>query len=146
MMKYFVTSVILSGIENQLIQKTILILRTNKEEFGAFEIISHSRNFCEKWHSPVSFLCNRIFFLEWGVSFIFFLYPEMSILRCSPPPGGYYLTSAYGAMALIKNFQEEQAARVLSSEARNTLHQWHRRRTAQRAAPTVDDFQVSRLT
>ncbi|KAG8015021.1 Ras and Rab interactor 2, partial [Nibea albiflora] len=55
--------------------------------------------------------------------------------------GGYYLTSAYGAMALIKNFQEEQAARVLSSEARNTLHQWHRRRTAQRSAPTVDDFQ-----
>ncbi|XP_060904191.1 ras and Rab interactor 2-like isoform X1 [Labrus mixtus] len=55
--------------------------------------------------------------------------------------GGYYLTSAYGAMSLIKNFQEEQAARVLTSEARNTLHQWHRRRTAQRAVPTVDDFQ-----
>ncbi|KAF3851862.1 hypothetical protein F7725_005217 [Dissostichus mawsoni] len=55
--------------------------------------------------------------------------------------GGYYLTSAYGAMALIKNFQEEQAARVLSSEARNTLHQWHRRRTTPRSAPTVDDFQ-----
>ncbi|XP_077575754.1 ras and Rab interactor 2-like isoform X2 [Stigmatopora nigra] len=60
--------------------------------------------------------------------------------------GGYYLTSAYGAMALIKNFQEEQAARVLSSEARNTLHRWHRRRTAQRSsAPTVDDFQVADL-
>ncbi|XP_062243503.1 ras and Rab interactor 2-like isoform X1 [Platichthys flesus] len=55
--------------------------------------------------------------------------------------GGYYLTSAYGAMALIKNFQEEQAARVLSSEARNTLHQWHCRRTAQRSVPSVDDFQ-----
>uniref|UniRef100_A0A3Q3WGI7 Uncharacterized protein n=1 Tax=Mola mola TaxID=94237 RepID=A0A3Q3WGI7_MOLML len=55
--------------------------------------------------------------------------------------GGYYLTSAYGAMALIKNFQEEQAARVLSSEARNTLHQWHYRRTAQRSVPSVDDFQ-----
>uniref|UniRef100_A0A3Q3RPY4 Ras and Rab interactor 2 n=1 Tax=Mastacembelus armatus TaxID=205130 RepID=A0A3Q3RPY4_9TELE len=55
--------------------------------------------------------------------------------------GGYYLTSAYGAMALIKNFQEEQAARVLSSEARNTLHQWHRRRTNQRSVPSVDDFQ-----
>ncbi|XP_017578131.1 ras and Rab interactor 2 isoform X1 [Pygocentrus nattereri] len=55
--------------------------------------------------------------------------------------GGYYLTSAYGAMSLIKNFQEEQAARVLSSETRNTLHQWHRRRTAQRTVPSVDDFQ-----
>ncbi|XP_030628296.1 ras and Rab interactor 2 [Chanos chanos] len=55
--------------------------------------------------------------------------------------GGYYLTSAYGAMSLIRNFQEEQAARVLSSETRNTLHQWHRRRTAQRTIPSVDDFQ-----
>ncbi|XP_056147675.1 ras and Rab interactor 2 [Lampris incognitus] len=55
--------------------------------------------------------------------------------------GGYYLTSAYGAMSLIRNMQEEQAARVLSSETRDTLHQWHRRRTSQRSAPTVDDFQ-----
>ncbi|XP_015218678.2 ras and Rab interactor 2 isoform X2 [Lepisosteus oculatus] len=55
--------------------------------------------------------------------------------------GGYYLTSAYGAMSLIKNFQEEQAARILSSETRNTLHQWHRRRTTQRITPSVDDFQ-----
>ncbi|KAJ8360096.1 hypothetical protein SKAU_G00166210 [Synaphobranchus kaupii] len=55
--------------------------------------------------------------------------------------GGYYLTSAYGAMSLIKNFQEEQAARVLSSETRNTLHQWHRRRTTQRFVPCIDDFQ-----
>lgn len=63
-----------------------------------------------------------------------------------PASGGYYLTSAYGAMSLIKNFQEEQAARVLSSEARNTLHQWHRRRTAQRTVPSVDDFQVPTAT
>ncbi|KAF7670402.1 hypothetical protein LDENG_00166910 [Lucifuga dentata] len=55
--------------------------------------------------------------------------------------GGYYLTSAYGAMSLIRNFQEEQAARVLSSETRDTLHQWHRRRTTQRSTPSIDDFQ-----
>uniref|UniRef100_A0A3P9Q9B1 Ras and Rab interactor 2 n=1 Tax=Poecilia reticulata TaxID=8081 RepID=A0A3P9Q9B1_POERE len=55
--------------------------------------------------------------------------------------GGYYLTSAYGAMSLVKNFQEDQAARVLSSETRDTLHQWHRRRTTQRSAPSIDDFQ-----
>uniref|UniRef100_A0A4W5NZ96 Ras and Rab interactor 2 n=1 Tax=Hucho hucho TaxID=62062 RepID=A0A4W5NZ96_9TELE len=55
--------------------------------------------------------------------------------------GGYYLTSAYGAMSLIRNFQEEQAARVLSSETRNTLRQWHCRRTTQRTAPSVNDFQ-----
>ncbi|XP_020350770.1 ras and Rab interactor 2 isoform X1 [Oncorhynchus kisutch] len=55
--------------------------------------------------------------------------------------GGYYLTSAYGAMSLIRNFQEEQAARVLSSETRNTLRQWHCRRTTQHSAPSVNDFQ-----
>ncbi|XP_038187286.1 LOW QUALITY PROTEIN: ras and Rab interactor 2 [Arvicola amphibius] len=55
--------------------------------------------------------------------------------------GGYYLTSAYGALSLIKNFQEEQAARLLSSEARDTLRQWHKRRTTNRTIPTVDDFQ-----
>uniref|UniRef100_A0A4W3K243 Ras and Rab interactor 2 n=1 Tax=Callorhinchus milii TaxID=7868 RepID=A0A4W3K243_CALMI len=56
--------------------------------------------------------------------------------------GGYYLTSTYGALSLIKNFQEEQAARLLSSETRNTLNQWHKRRTtSNRTAPTVEDFQ-----
>lgn len=62
-----------------------------------------------------------------------------SVCSC---PGGYYLTSAFGAMSLIRNFQEEQAARALSSETRDTLHQWHRRRTTQRSAPSIDDFQV----
>ena len=56
--------------------------------------------------------------------------------------GGYFLTSAYGALWLIKNFQEEQAAQLLSSEARDTLRQWHRRRTTNRTVPSVDDFQV----
>ncbi|KAM5218421.1 ras and Rab interactor 2 isoform 5-T10 [Hipposideros larvatus] len=55
--------------------------------------------------------------------------------------GGYYLTSAYGALSLIKNFQEEQAARLLSSETRDTLRQWHKRRTTNRTIPSVDDFQ-----
>ncbi|XP_053103224.1 ras and Rab interactor 2 isoform X2 [Hemicordylus capensis] len=55
--------------------------------------------------------------------------------------GGYYLTSAYGALSLIKNFQEEQAARLLCSEARDTLRQWHKRRTTNRTIPSVDDFQ-----
>uniref|UniRef100_A0A4W4EJB0 Ras and Rab interactor 2b n=1 Tax=Electrophorus electricus TaxID=8005 RepID=A0A4W4EJB0_ELEEL len=55
--------------------------------------------------------------------------------------GGYYLTSACGAMSLIKNFQEDQAACVLSSATRSTLHQWHQRRTIQRNLPSVDDFQ-----
>lgn len=66
----------------------------------------------------------------------------------TPPPslaGGYYLTSAYGALSLIKNFQEEQAARLLSSETRDTLRQWHKRRTTNRTVPSVDDFQVCGL-
>lgn len=52
------------------------------------------------------------------------------------------MTSAYGALSLIKNFQEEQAARVLCSETRDTLRQWHKRRTTNRTIPSVDDFQV----
>ncbi|KAM5164398.1 ras and Rab interactor 2 [Mantella aurantiaca] len=55
--------------------------------------------------------------------------------------GGYYLTSAYGALSLIKNFKEEQAARLLNSETRDTLKQWHRRRTTNRTIPSIDDFQ-----
>ncbi|KAG8444010.1 hypothetical protein GDO86_009266, partial [Hymenochirus boettgeri] len=55
--------------------------------------------------------------------------------------GGYYLTSAYGSLSLIKNFQEEQAARLLNSETRDTLKQWHKRRTANRTIPSIDDFQ-----
>ncbi|XP_053315815.1 ras and Rab interactor 2 isoform X1 [Spea bombifrons] len=55
--------------------------------------------------------------------------------------GGYYLTSVYGALSLIKNFQEEQAARLLNSETRDTLKQWHKRRTANRTIPSIDDFQ-----
>lgn len=73
--------------------------------------------------------------------FVLIVNPSASVC-----PGGYYLTSAYGAMSLIRNFQEEQAARVLSSETRDTLHQWHRRRTTQRSAPSIDDFQVEAYT
>uniref|UniRef100_A0A8C5MGV6 Ras and Rab interactor 2 n=1 Tax=Leptobrachium leishanense TaxID=445787 RepID=A0A8C5MGV6_9ANUR len=55
--------------------------------------------------------------------------------------GGYYLTSAYGALSLIKNFREEQATRLLLSETRDTLKQWHKRRTTNRTIPSIDDFQ-----
>ncbi|KAL6109993.1 rin2 [Pungitius sinensis] len=56
--------------------------------------------------------------------------------------GGYYLTSAYGAMALIKNFQEDQSSQVLRSQVKSTLHQWHKRRTTRHATQSVDDFQT----
>ncbi|XP_040434561.1 ras and Rab interactor 2-like [Falco naumanni] len=56
--------------------------------------------------------------------------------------GGYDLASAYGALFLIQNFQEDQAAQLLSSKARDTLRQWHKRKTTNRTIPSVDDFQV----
>lgn len=49
-------------------------------------------------------------------------------------------------MALIKNFQEAQSSEVLRSQVKSTLHEWHKRRTASRAAQSVDNFQVSHLT
>uniref|UniRef100_A0A8C9VA21 Ras and Rab interactor 2a n=1 Tax=Scleropages formosus TaxID=113540 RepID=A0A8C9VA21_SCLFO len=55
--------------------------------------------------------------------------------------GGYYLTSAYAAMSLIRSIQEEQAEQVLRSQTRDTLKQWHRRRTAQRSTPVIEDLQ-----
>nr|XP_023698011.1 ras and Rab interactor 2-like [Paramormyrops kingsleyae] len=55
--------------------------------------------------------------------------------------GGYYLTSTYGAMSLIKNLQKEQETQELISETRNTLRQWHRRLTAQRSTPAIEDLQ-----
>ncbi|XP_048864181.1 ras and Rab interactor 2 [Brienomyrus brachyistius] len=55
--------------------------------------------------------------------------------------GGYYLTSIYGAMSLIKNLQEEQETQSLISQTRSTLRQWHRRLTAQRSTPSIEDLQ-----
>lgn len=124
-------------------RKQILVVTSHEtwrwRNLSHFWFISVKRIESDEWGSAniqlfisVSFLDNNRYCFHWN-----------SLLSTS---GGYYLTSAYGAMALIKNFQEEQAARVLTSEARNTLYQWHRRRTAQRSSPTVDDFQVSHLT
>ncbi|KAL4625053.1 ras and Rab interactor 2-like [Arapaima gigas] len=56
--------------------------------------------------------------------------------------GGYYLTSTYAAMCVIRNFEEEQAAEALSLQTDNTLRQWHRRRTTQHRAPAIEDLQA----
>nr|XP_055104610.1 ras and Rab interactor-like protein isoform X1 [Symphalangus syndactylus] len=47
---------------------------------------------------------------------------------------GYYLTTWFGALHHIAHYQPEtdRAPRGLSSEARASLHQWHRRRTLHR--------------
>ncbi|KAJ7990183.1 hypothetical protein DPEC_G00297670 [Dallia pectoralis] len=43
--------------------------------------------------------------------------------------GGYYLTSLYASLFYISSFRPRLATRQLSTEAQNTLRQWHRRRT-----------------
>ncbi|KAM8878873.1 ras and Rab interactor 2-like isoform 2-T2 [Spinachia spinachia] len=55
--------------------------------------------------------------------------------------GGYYLTSAYAAIALIKNFQEDQSSQVLRSQVKSTLDQWNTRRTGSHATQSVDNIQ-----
>jgi hypothetical protein len=47
------------------------------------------------------------------------------------PPAGYYLTTWFGALYHIAHYQPEagRAPQGLSSEARDSLRQWHRRRT-----------------
>ncbi|XP_043938422.1 ras and Rab interactor 3-like isoform X2 [Protopterus annectens] len=43
--------------------------------------------------------------------------------------GGYYLTTLFGALYHIGNFQPKMITRQISAEAQNSIHQWHRRRT-----------------
>lgn len=56
------------------------------------------------------------------------------------PPAGYYLTTWFGALYHIAHYQPDagRAPQELSSEARASLRQWHRRRTLhQQAQPTA---------
>lgn len=50
---------------------------------------------------------------------------------------GYYLTTWFGALHHIAHYQPEagRAPQGLSSEARASLRQWHRRRTLHRQDP-----------
>lgn len=43
--------------------------------------------------------------------------------------GGYYLTTWFGALYHISNFQSAMLTRQISSEAQHSIHQWQRRRT-----------------
>ncbi|XP_072346140.1 ras and Rab interactor 2 [Scyliorhinus torazame] len=43
--------------------------------------------------------------------------------------GGYYLTTMFGALYHISNFQPRYITRQMSDEAKSSLHQWRRRRT-----------------
>ncbi|XP_067412808.1 ras and Rab interactor-like protein [Emydura macquarii macquarii] len=43
--------------------------------------------------------------------------------------GGYYLTTWFGALYHISNFQSAMVTRQISIEAQHSIHQWQRRRT-----------------
>ncbi|XP_067875029.1 ras and Rab interactor 2-like [Heterodontus francisci] len=43
--------------------------------------------------------------------------------------GGYYLTTMFGALYHISNFQPRQLTRKMSDEAKTSIRQWRRRRT-----------------
>ncbi|XP_072919957.1 ras and Rab interactor 2-like isoform X1 [Hemitrygon akajei] len=43
--------------------------------------------------------------------------------------GGYYLTTMFGALFHISNFQTRSLTRQMSDEAKSSLYQWQRRRT-----------------
>uniref|UniRef100_S4RNL2 Ras and Rab interactor 2 n=1 Tax=Petromyzon marinus TaxID=7757 RepID=S4RNL2_PETMA len=56
--------------------------------------------------------------------------------------GGYYLTTVYGALFLLKNYHQEEAGWRLKTDARDSLRQWHRRRTVNnKDLPSFDDIQ-----
>ncbi|XP_059376590.1 ras and Rab interactor 3 [Carassius carassius] len=57
--------------------------------------------------------------------------------------GSYYLTTTYGALEHIKNFDKQAVTRHLSLEIQDSIHRWERRRTLNKARASrssVQDF------
>uniref|UniRef100_A0A663M6K8 Ras and Rab interactor 3 n=1 Tax=Athene cunicularia TaxID=194338 RepID=A0A663M6K8_ATHCN len=57
--------------------------------------------------------------------------------------GSYYLTTTYGALEHIKNYDKITVTRQLSMEVQDSIHRWERRRTlnkAQASRSSVQDF------
>ncbi|XP_062433677.1 ras and Rab interactor 3-like [Rhea pennata] len=57
--------------------------------------------------------------------------------------GSYYLTTTYGALEHIKNYDKITVTRQLSVEVQDSIHRWERRRTlnkAQASRSSVQDF------
>uniref|UniRef100_A0A673M5J3 Ras and Rab interactor 3-like n=1 Tax=Sinocyclocheilus rhinocerous TaxID=307959 RepID=A0A673M5J3_9TELE len=57
--------------------------------------------------------------------------------------GSYYLTTTYGALEHIKNFDKQAVNRQLSLEIQDSIHRWERRRTLNKARASrssVQDF------
>ncbi|KAM7376705.1 hypothetical protein PAMP_006417 [Pampus punctatissimus] len=57
--------------------------------------------------------------------------------------GSYYLTTTYGALEHIKNFdQQRSATRQLSREVQDSIHRWERRRTLNQERTTQGSVRV----
>ncbi|KAI4895460.1 hypothetical protein NFI96_005475 [Prochilodus magdalenae] len=57
--------------------------------------------------------------------------------------GSYYLTTTYGALEHIKNYDKQAVTRQLSLEIQDSIHRWERRRTLNKARASrssVQDF------
>uniref|UniRef100_A0A8C7L8K1 Ras and Rab interactor 3 n=2 Tax=Oncorhynchus kisutch TaxID=8019 RepID=A0A8C7L8K1_ONCKI len=57
--------------------------------------------------------------------------------------GSYYLTTTYGVLEHIKNYEKQVVTRQLSLEIQNSIHRWEKRRTLNKASVSrscVQDF------
>uniref|UniRef100_A0A8C8C2M4 Ras and Rab interactor 3 n=1 Tax=Oncorhynchus tshawytscha TaxID=74940 RepID=A0A8C8C2M4_ONCTS len=57
--------------------------------------------------------------------------------------GSYYLTTTYGVLEHIKNYEKQVVTRQLSLEIQNSIHRWEKRRTLNKASMSrscVQDF------
>uniref|UniRef100_A0A8C1GQZ1 Ras and Rab interactor 3 n=1 Tax=Cyprinus carpio TaxID=7962 RepID=A0A8C1GQZ1_CYPCA len=55
--------------------------------------------------------------------------------------GSYYLTTTYGALEHIKNFDKQAMTRQLSLEIQDSIHRWERRRTLNKARASRSSIQ-----
>jgi hypothetical protein len=58
------------------------------------------------------------------------------------PTGSYYLTTTYGALEHIKNYDKITVTRQLSVEVQDSIHRWERRRTLNKARASRSSVQV----
>lgn len=57
--------------------------------------------------------------------------------------GSYYLTTTYGALEHIKNYDKITVTRQLSVEVQDSIHRWERRRTLNKARASRSSVQVT---
>lgn len=60
--------------------------------------------------------------------------------------GSYYLTTTYGALEHIKNYDKITVTRQLSMEVQDSIHRWERRRTLNKARASRSSVQVAGVT